>query len=199
MARQATKKQVSSFSQLDCRRLAREHGFKAGHSFVTRLSDGWGYPAAPVVVTMHDDLIDVLVGDLVTQHWPIHITRTKLNHHHASRWWFACPSCTRRCAVIYFRASDAPACRVCLDLAYPSQSQGAMVRGIERNQRIYKKLGWNPVETSAWCRPKGMWRRTFFRLSGQLDNGYGRLRKMIDGSKLYQVPTEYAEAIAATF
>ena len=181
MARQATKKQVSGFNQLDCRKLAREHGFSVGHCFVTRLSDGWGNPAAPVVVTMHVDLLDVYVGDLVKRHWPFRITRTSLLHHNASRWWFECSSCNRRCAVIYFRGTLAPACRLCLNLAYPSQSQGAMLRCTEKNQRIYKKLGWNPVEPASWCRPKGMWRRTFFRLSGQLGSGYGRLREVLVG------------------
>lgn len=179
MARQATKKQVSSYNQLDCRRLAREHGYSVGHSFVTHLLNGWGYPTAQVVVTMHDDLIDVCVGDLGKQHWPIHITRTSLRHHNSSRWWFECSTCNRRCAVIYFRGTLAPACRVCMNLAYPSQSQGATTRCIEKNHRIYKKLDWNPVEPATWCRKKGMWRRTFFRLSGQLNSGYGRLREVL--------------------
>lgn len=32
---------------------------------------------------------------------------------------------------------------------------------------------------ATWYRPKGMWRKTFFKLTGKLDNGYGRLREAL--------------------
>lgn len=124
------------------------------------------------------------------------VSRTSLKHRNAWRWWFACPSCTRQCAVLYFRGATAAGCLVCMDLAYLSQSQGSMIRGIERNQRIYKTLGWNPAQPTTWCRPKGMWRKTLLALSGQLDAGYARLRVALDGSTLCQVPSSGDGAIA---
>jgi len=197
MARQATKGKVTSYHQLDCRRLAREHGFTPGHSFVTSLLDGWGYPATQVEVSMHEGRLDVRVGDLVRQCWPVEVSRTSLAHRNAWRWWFACPSCTRRCAVLYFRGVTAPGCLVCMNLSYLSQSHGAMMRGIERNQRIYKRLKWNPGQPLTWCRPKGMWRRTLLALSGQLDSGYSRMREALDKLNLHHVTDGIAEISSA--
>lgn len=41
-------------------------------------------------------------------------------HFGGVRRWFICPSCDRRCEVLY--AGEAFRCRVCLDLSYRSQS-----------------------------------------------------------------------------
>ncbi len=75
--------------------------------------------------------------------------------------WFNCPLCARHVAVLYFWHGRF-ACRHCQRVAYTSQSEDAIGRGWRRQQKIEARLAPN------WQRPKGMWRRTFERLSGQV-------------------------------
>lgn len=74
------------------------------------------------------------------------------------RWWFVCPLCQARAAIIYF---DAPlcGCRRCLDLRYPSQSEGWIERSWRREDAIRRKLIGNDRK-----RRKGLHRRTIDRL-----------------------------------
>lgn len=71
--------------------------------------------------------------------------------------WFACPVCTRRCAVLYLKASRF-ACRKCQRVAYASQSEDACGRAWRGQQKVEGKLG------PDWARPKGMHSRTRERL-----------------------------------
>jgi hypothetical protein len=83
------------------------------------------------------------------------------------RQWFVCPSCGRRCGVLYgfsrFR------CRSCFCLTYSSQYEAQWERARDQAERIRKRLGgsgniivgdFNPFPP----RPKGMWRATYEQL-----------------------------------
>jgi len=63
-------------------------------------------------------------------------------HFGGQRFWFTCPTpdCGRRAALLYF-AGVAFACRVCLDLSYPSQRERAPDRALRRAQSLRKQLG----------------------------------------------------------
>jgi hypothetical protein len=95
---------------------------------------------------------------------PYAYTRTAFDGRRA---WFVCPSCRRRCSVLYgfsrFR------CRKCHRLTYASQYEAEWERSRTKSERIRRKLGdatfpvlgdYNPFPP----RPRGMWRSTYERL-----------------------------------
>lgn len=86
-----------------------------------------------------------------------------------TRPWFLCPSCGRRCAVVYFGAPGGRyACRRCARVAYLSQCEDEMGRLWRRQRRIERRLAGNAGEWNGWEKPKGMHRRTFDRLANQV-------------------------------
>ncbi len=74
--------------------------------------------------------------------------------------WFACPGeeCGRRAAILYLEGQRL-LCRLCLDLAYPSQREKPVSRARRRAEKARSKLGPDSAP-----RPKGMHHKTFVRL-----------------------------------
>lgn len=88
-----------------------------------------------------------------------------------TRQWFACPvvGCGRRVAKLY--GGKIFACRHCHDLAYPSQRETRSQRLNEKVRRIERRLGWEPYGSVRYgARPKGMHRKTFYRLLNERDS-----------------------------
>ena len=86
------------------------------------------------------------------------------------RQWFACPAvgCGRRVAKLY--GGRVFACRLCHELAYPSQREAEHDRLARRADAIRARLGWEPgLDGLQGGRPKGMHRRTFERLSSEVE------------------------------
>jgi hypothetical protein len=88
-----------------------------------------------------------------------------------TRPYFICPgvvngvTCERRVAKLhgprrYFL------CRHCYRLSHASQSEGAWDRALRRTNKIRQRLGGDPG-LAVPQKPKGMWRRTYDRLSEQ--------------------------------
>jgi len=86
------------------------------------------------------------------------------------RYYFRCPyvegrvDCRRRVTKIYWYG-DRFRCRQCTALSYRSQSESPFSRNLRRGNRIRIRLGGSrsaldPIP----IRPKGMWRRTYFRM-----------------------------------
>lgn len=85
------------------------------------------------------------------------------------RRWFACPTCSRRVAVLY-GAGRLFACRPCKALAYASQSESLDDRAARRADRIRKRLGWEPrILNGPGLKPARMHWRTYERLREQHD------------------------------
>lgn len=86
-----------------------------------------------------------------------------------SRYWFVCPVCSRRCAMLYRpKHRDGAACRVCLKLSYPSQHERALDRNLRRCSKLRQRLGWPPgVANGEGGRPPGMHRSTFIALTAE--------------------------------
>jgi hypothetical protein len=90
-----------------------------------------------------------------------------------ARPYFICPGvvngivCGRRVAKLhgpgrYFL------CRHCYRLAYASQSEGSWERALRRADKLKQRLGGDPGLYALFPpKPKGMWRRTYERLSEQ--------------------------------
>lgn len=183
MPRQREKPLVGQLPGLDCRRIARVHGltpggFSTGHQFAAHLVDEFGRPAGSVGIDVQAaDLVEVAVGQLVTRRWPVTVLRTSLKSNSGWRWWWGCPTCGRRCAILYVHFDKLPACRVCLGAAYRSQAQARHERALARALKIQRRIGWH--DGMPCGRPKGMWTRTYARLTGQLEHAWHGAREEV--------------------
>lgn len=144
--------------QIDARRWAREGILQDGRS------GGWawtdpdtgerlasiGYSVAGGAVT----LIYTMNGEPMRQHVPILATGCTYG---GRRYWFGCPRCGRRVAILYLR-NRGFACRHCNRIAYASQSEDALGRTWRKQSKAEAKLG------DGWRRPKGMHVATHERL-----------------------------------
>jgi hypothetical protein len=85
------------------------------------------------------------------------------------RWWLRCPSCHFR-RVRLFVVAKRLRCRVCADLAYPSQRCDSAARWCRRMAKLLRVAGASIPTDNIFAldgpeiRPHGMWRRTFERL-----------------------------------
>ena len=83
------------------------------------------------------------------------------------RYWFSCPGCDRRVAVLY-GAAVRFLCRHCYSIRYSSQNEIRTDRAMRKARRIRRRLGasaslFEPV----WIKPTGMHWKTFERLRAQ--------------------------------
>lgn len=87
-------------------------------------------------------------------------------HFGGRRRWFACPNCAARCGRLFF-AIGGIGCRRCLRVTYASQRGDPIDR---LNVKLAKLEGRLAGGSSDWdgCRPKGMHRWTFDRLTRRL-------------------------------
>jgi hypothetical protein len=96
-------------------------------------------------------------------------TQTTPCHLGGQRYWFVCPRCNKRVALLY-----APgrlfACRGCWGLAYATQKENAGDRASSRAEKLRTLLGWQAgVLNGDGGKPKGMHWRTFHRLRATHD------------------------------
>lgn len=167
---------------LCARRIARDHrlapgSFTPGYQFATPMVDREGRACGTVrIEVLSADLVEVSVGAIMPQRWPLTVLRSSLRANGGWRWWWECPTCKRRCAVIYPLGDRKPGCRICMGLVYRTQAQTRQARAVERTMRAYRKLGWNPGAPATWTRPKGMWGRTYDRLAEQIEQGWRSVR-----------------------
>src|SRR5690606_32865874 len=83
------------------------------------------------------------------------------------RQWFLCPSCNRRCAILYARrASKKLCCRICGNGRYLSELRSFEDRRLYKAIGIRRKLGQHTggVIVRFPPRPKGMHRSRYYRL-----------------------------------
>ena len=83
--------------------------------------------------------------------------------------WFLCPSCGRRCGVLYSIGSRI-ICRKCGGLSYESQNEPRHFRALRKAQKILGRLGGSANMTETFPdRPRYMHRRTYQRLWRQYE------------------------------
>ncbi|CAN7241711.1 hypothetical protein [Mesorhizobium sp. LjNodule214] len=97
------------------------------------------------------DVRDLIALDFTEQHFG------------GQRRWFICPSCDRRCAVLY--AGEKFRCRLCLDLTYRSQSEDPRSRSLSKARKLRQRLGVSAnMPLHLLDKPTGMHWRTYSRL-----------------------------------
>jgi len=139
-------------SPLDIRQLRAKRSTRQLQLFVWEWWHGSRF-CGSVAVMLADDRMSLIYRtqnssdeELTQRTQSISISRTPCNFG-GTREWFECPTCPRRCAVVYFR-SDRFACRRCQHVAYTSQSGGPLDRLINKVRKAKARV--------VWPKPKGM-------------------------------------------
>ena len=119
-----------------------------------------GYRLAPDFIRLHYSVTVQGERRNVDEHFSIAFTEQPLG---GRRRWVVCPSCSRRCRVLYGGAYFR--CRQCQRATYPSQYETFHIRGLSAVDRVREKLGGAPGLANPFPRkPKGMHWRTYRRL-----------------------------------
>ena len=80
--------------------------------------------------------------------------------------WFVCPSCTRRCRILY--GGSRFRCRRCYRLKYESQYEPAFGRAASRVHKLRERLGVSgSLDEPFPLKPKGMHWKTYRRLEAK--------------------------------
>ncbi len=114
--------------------------------------------AARIVGTL-PEVID-FEGERIVTTW----TRTNFG---GRRQWFLCPSCDRRCAIIY-RRGNGPlwCCRVCGGGRYLSEGRSSKSRALHKAFKVRERLGQKKggIIAPFPAKPKGMHNSTYERI-----------------------------------
>ena len=164
-----------SSRSIDIRRWHREGGVRAGRSF----SGSWsrrGEPLAHIDVRAETDAVVLIYRwrSPGAAEWKSGGQRVSITwsacHFGGRRPWFICPVysrgryCGRRVAVLY-ELGGLFACRHCCGLAYTTQQETPMYRGLAMAQKIRKQLeGSTDIFDAFPDKPKGMHWTTYDRL-----------------------------------
>lgn len=99
--------------------------------------------------------------------YPIQLMTTK-PHYGGYRYWFSCPSCSKRVSVLY--CAGLYVCRLCIGACYGSQLQQPIDRLFSRADAIRQRLGWQSgIAYGNQGRPKHMHFTTYYRLVTEHD------------------------------
>jgi hypothetical protein len=120
-------------------------------------------------------------GEWVTE--TVRLDKTSC-HYGGQRYWFRCPRCNRRTATVYYAVRPIR-CRVCLKLAYRSQRTLVVDRNLDYVQSLLRRLGGSgSLLEEPRPRPKGMQRKVYRRLRGEIERA--RFRFWRSMAKYYQ-------------
>ena len=138
----------------------RRDGFLKPGSFITRRCQG-----NILRFTIGEDKLTICADDW-TPKYNISLTKTPCARG-GERFWFTCPACKQRKAILYARLDHKFACRDCSDLSYESKNLSDAWNLLHQAQKIQKKLGWHGPDGE---RPKWMHETTYQRLVDKHDD-----------------------------
>lgn len=152
---------------LDSRYMKRQGFLVPGIGGTLRWSSG-GHETGSIGFTVYADRLDLnyrINGEPVKD--SILLGKTPCNYG-GHRYWFICPSCGKRQAVLYSPAGLFR-CRKCHGLPYSSQMESNSDRASRKANKLRKRLGGeegalNPIPS----RPKGMHNKTYDRIVSQI-------------------------------
>lgn len=157
--RPAQHRKTSNFRHMDVRRLQRDGLLKDGAAYGWYWKDDTGKEIASISVRVEGTGVRFMyrIGGEHEVNQFVPLTKTACNYG-GGRMWFVCPYCARRCALVYIGRQVA--CRKCLRLKYPSQSDDETYASWRRQRKLEAKLG----GADYWRKPKGMHQSTFDRI-----------------------------------
>lgn len=164
------KRKAEHSQAFDVRRVVRKGLLKPGTWFSWSWTTNYGDKAGSVGVRVADNPERVILSyqwtpygsDPRSVECTLWIEHTPCNYG-GSRPWFLCPSCGRRCAVVYFGAPGGRyACRHCARVAYLTQSEDVMGRLWRKQHKIEARL------VDGWEKPKRMRWKTCERLQNAI-------------------------------
>lgn len=157
--RPAQYRKTSNFRSMDVRRLQREGLLKDGAAYGWTWKDDGGREVASIGVRVEGGGVRFTYQITGEHHVNEHVMiATTACNYGGGRMWFVCPYCRRRCALVYIGSQVA--CRKCLKLRYPSQSDDDTDALWRKQRKLEAKLG----GADYWCKPKGMHQTTFDRI-----------------------------------
>lgn len=107
--------------------------------------------------------------DINGQFHRVDLTTTACNYSKV-RYWFVCPYCEKRRAILYLGGSGL-ACRECYRLAYPVENKTKSDRAIQGAFKINHRLKFEGgMDDFVFDKPKGMHWKTFNRLVAKRDD-----------------------------
>lgn len=152
---------AESVQRIEVRRWSRAGYFSGNFRFSCDWNRG-GKPTGSISVETTQDsaILSYRIKDLRTDDWSdkrqvVRVVPTRCNYG-GNRKWFHCPVCSRRCELLYLRASRF-ACRHCQNIAFTSQSGGPIDRLTHKLQKVRARIEGG--------KPKGMRWATYERLS----------------------------------
>jgi len=160
--RHDAKRTVESARDLDVRAVHRNGGLVPGTRYQVTWIGGWG-GSLIALHTVSRDLALLAYGDgddPIFEEVPLDWTSC---HFGGERPWWHCPSCDRRCAILYLIGSDPFRCRICASLTYTTSQRGEFIRTMRKSVKARNRLGWEIGEPFP-IRPPGMHVRTWERL-----------------------------------
>lgn len=169
-----TRNSTGGLLQLDVRRLARDGSLTPGAVSTVNWERN-GEPAGTIVIAMDHDRHRLVLTYSTQAHgeteWTPHTVPVWLDstpcHYGGERWWFRCPGCNHRRAVLY-SVAGVFACTGCHDLAYASTRMQEWERGDLRIWEIARRLGYTGKDFPFRLpggKPKGMHWTTYERLA----------------------------------
>lgn len=122
------------------------------------------------------DIRGVSVGDNATaieydingQFHRVDLTTTACNYGKV-RYWFVCPYCEKRRAILYLGNSGL-ACRTCYRLCYSIENKTKSNRAIDGAFKVNQKIGCDGAIDDFCIKPKGMHWKTFRKLLAKRGN-----------------------------
>jgi len=161
--RPARHQKTSAYRSVDVRRLQRDGLLADGRAFSRHWRDDAGNETASIGLRVHDGGVrfNYRLNDEVNIDQHVRLTTTACNYG-GERVWFICPYCVQRCALVYI--SRQVACRKCLRLKYPSQSDDVTDATWRKQRKLEARLG----GADYWRKPKGMHQSTFDRIREQI-------------------------------
>lgn len=171
---------VEEFSRLDIALFKRE-SFESWHRGTVRWSRG-GHPMGSIGYQLGPDHVWLEYSVKrqgeplqVRERFEIAFTEQPFG---GRRRWIVCPSCQRRCRVLYGAAYFR--CRQCYCATYPSQYEPYRLPGLSRIHSARDRLGGDPGLLNPFPRkPKGMHWRTYRRLERQDREAGERLEQVL--------------------
>lgn len=193
-----TRTDTAGLLRLDVRWLARRGSLRPGTVCTLTWTGDDGEPAGTIATIMSREHRCLTLTYSTRRHgepdWTPRTERVRLDttacHYGGERWWFLCPQCHTRRAVL-FSAGGVFACRTCHDLAYSSTREDDAARCDRRIRRLAEQLGSDGYGRRGFLwtmpdKPDGMHWRTYRRLTrnlvrvhrlrdDQVAEGFGRI------------------------